>query len=175
MLLLSICVGISRSSHPSRRCIVAAVCLRAFAGWTSEETDILRLAIMKFGVGSWSKIIQAQCLPGKTPAQLNLQTQRMLGQQSLAGAKTLLIWSFTRAQLCAEFMGIHLDARKVWQFNNQKQGPEYKRKNGCIINTGSILRVFACSVMLRDSIDSVLDHRQITRQCSSASPNSKRM
>ncbi len=36
-------------------------------------------------------------------------------------------------------MGIHLDAQEVWQHNNQKQGPEYVRKNGCLINTGSIL------------------------------------
>ena len=40
---------------------------------------------MKFGLGAWSKIIRANCLPGKNPAQLNLQTQRMMGQQSLGG------------------------------------------------------------------------------------------
>jgi hypothetical protein len=54
-------------------------------GWTREEIQILRLAIMKFGVGSWSKIIASGCLPGKNRAQLNLQTQRLMGQQSLGG------------------------------------------------------------------------------------------
>jgi hypothetical protein len=40
---------------------------------------------MKYGVGSWTKIIESGCLPGKNRAQLNLQTQRLLGQQSLGG------------------------------------------------------------------------------------------
>lgn len=40
---------------------------------------------MKFGIGNWSKIVDSQCLVGKTVAQMNLQTQRMLGQQSTAG------------------------------------------------------------------------------------------
>lgn len=38
-----------------------------------------------------------------------------------------------------EYVGVHLDPRDVWASNNEKQGPEYRRKNGCIINTGSIL------------------------------------
>jgi hypothetical protein len=56
-------------------------------GWKRDELEILRLAIMKYGLGSWSKIIKSNCLPGKTPSQLNLQTQRILGQQSLGGGK----------------------------------------------------------------------------------------
>jgi hypothetical protein len=89
-------------------------------GWTQEELSVLRLAIIKFGLGAWTKIIKSGCLPGKTPAQLNLQTQRMLGQQSLG-----------------EFYGIHLDAQKVWYDNSLKQGPQYVRKNGCLINAGN--------------------------------------
>jgi len=89
-------------------------------GWTQEENEILRSAIMKYGLGAWSIILKAKVLPGKTAAQLNLQTQRMLGQQSLGG-----------------FMGIKLDASKVWEENNKKQGLEYKRKNGCLVNTGN--------------------------------------
>lgn len=54
-------------------------------GWTKEELEILRLAIMKFGLGSWTKIMRSHCLPKKTFGQLNLQTQRMMGQQSLGG------------------------------------------------------------------------------------------
>jgi hypothetical protein len=54
-------------------------------GWTEEESEILRKALMKFGVGNWAKIIESGCLPGKTNAQMNLQLQRLLGQQSTAG------------------------------------------------------------------------------------------
>jgi len=75
---------------------------------------------MKWGVGCWGKLCQSRCLPGKSASQLNLQLQRIMGQQSLA-----------------EYVGIHLDPRDVWNVNNEKQGPEYSRKNGCIINTGN--------------------------------------
>eukprot|EP01098_Paradermamoeba_levis_P005867 TRINITY_DN2439_c0_g1_i1.p1 TRINITY_DN2439_c0_g1~~TRINITY_DN2439_c0_g1_i1.p1 ORF type:complete len:198 (-),score=66.33 TRINITY_DN2439_c0_g1_i1:76-669(-) len=87
-------------------------------GWTREECEILRQAIMKFGFGSWSKIIDCGCLPGKTRAQLNLQSQRMIGQQSLG-----------------EFMGIRLDPAVIFNENSQKT--EVTRKNGAIINTGN--------------------------------------
>jgi hypothetical protein len=40
---------------------------------------------MKYGIGNWAQIISSNCLPGKTNAQMNLQLQRMLGQQSTAG------------------------------------------------------------------------------------------
>jgi hypothetical protein len=40
---------------------------------------------MLFGIGNWAKIIDSDCLPGKTNAQMNLQLQRLLGQQSTAG------------------------------------------------------------------------------------------
>jgi hypothetical protein len=40
---------------------------------------------MLFGIGNWAKIIESDCLPGKTNAQMNLQLQRLLGQQSTAG------------------------------------------------------------------------------------------
>jgi hypothetical protein len=54
-------------------------------GWSQEEAEILRKAAMKFGIGAWSKIVDSGCLPGKTVAQMNLQLQRLLGQQSTAG------------------------------------------------------------------------------------------
>lgn len=41
---------------------------------------------MKFGVGKWVQIVNSGVLPGKLIQQLNGQTQRLLGQQSLAGA-----------------------------------------------------------------------------------------
>lgn len=72
-------------------------------GWTEEEVEVLKIALMKFGIGKWRKILKSNCLPGKTIAQMNLQTQRLLGQQSLA-----------------EFMGIHIDLEKVFQENKKK-------------------------------------------------------
>lgn len=50
-----------------------------------EESEILRKALIRFGIGNWKDILEYGCLPGKTCAQLNLQTQRLLGQQSTAG------------------------------------------------------------------------------------------
>jgi len=72
-------------------------------GWTIEEVEVLKIALMKFGVGKWKRIKRSNCLPGKTIAQMNLQTQRLLGQQSLA-----------------EFMGLHVDLEKVFQDNKIK-------------------------------------------------------
>lgn len=91
-------------------------------GWTQEEVNILRLALMKFGIGNWSKIVDSQCLVGKTVAQMNLQTQRMLGQQSTA-----------------EFANLHIDPLVIGKINSQKQGPDIKRKNNFIVNTGGKL------------------------------------
>eukprot|EP00126_Sphaerothecum_destruens_P002369 Sdes_comp15811_c0_seq1m4883 len=87
-----------------------------------EELDILVLALKKYGIGRWTAIIESNCLPGKQPNQLNNQTQRLLGQQSTA-----------------EFMGLHIDPLKVKEANDKLQGPDIKRKNGCIINTGNAL------------------------------------
>lgn len=54
-------------------------------GWTKEEAQILKLCLMKHGVGRWVQILDSGLLPGKLIQQLNGQTQRLLGQQSLAG------------------------------------------------------------------------------------------
>ena len=72
---------------------------------------------MKCGIGRWKKIMNSECLPGKTPSQLSSQTQRLLGQQSLA-----------------EYMHLHLDIDKVAKFNHQKT--DVKRKSNCIVNQG---------------------------------------
>lgn len=73
---------------------------------------------MRFGLGSWRAIIDSGCLPGKTRTQLCLQTQRMIGQQSLG-----------------EFMGLHIDTDAVWRDNQKKKN--VIRKNGCIVNQGN--------------------------------------
>ncbi|OLY82912.1 hypothetical protein AYI68_g2961 [Smittium mucronatum] len=93
-------------------------------GWTAEEVEVLRKALMKFGIGNWTKIIEAEVLVGKTIAQMNLQTQRMLGQQSTA-----------------EFSGLFMDPYVIGEINSKKVGDSIKRKNGFIINTeGKISR-----------------------------------
>ncbi|KAG0051609.1 hypothetical protein BGZ83_003529 [Gryganskiella cystojenkinii] len=89
-------------------------------GWSMNEAEVLRKALMRFGIGNWSKIIESNCLVGKTNAQMNLQTQRMLGQQSTA-----------------EFAGLHIDPRIIGQKNSLIQGDHIRRKNGCIVNTGA--------------------------------------
>jgi len=88
-------------------------------GWSGEEMQVLRLALMKLGVGNWTGIIESGCLPGKTTSQLNNQTQRMLGKQSTA-----------------EFAGLHMDVLKVGELNSRLEGPGITRKSGMIINTG---------------------------------------
>ncbi|KAG1142223.1 hypothetical protein G6F37_006660 [Rhizopus arrhizus] len=91
-------------------------------GWSEEESEILRKALMKFGIGNWAKIIESGCLPGKTNAQMNLQLQRLLGQQSTA-----------------EFAGLHIDPKVIGAKNSKIQGPHIRRKNNCIVNTGGKL------------------------------------
>ncbi|KAJ3001811.1 hypothetical protein HKX48_002665 [Thoreauomyces humboldtii] len=91
-------------------------------GWSLEEADILRRALMRFGIGNWKDILESACLPGKTNAQLNLQTQRMLGQQSTA-----------------EFQTLHIDPLVIAAKNALIQGPHVKRKNGFIVNSGGKL------------------------------------
>ncbi|EFC37726.1 predicted protein [Naegleria gruberi] len=95
-------------------------------GWNEQENRILRLGIMKFGVGSWSTIGRAGILPGKNFAQLYIQTQRMLGVQSLA-----------------QFNGIRLDTdrvrtdfEKLAEKVNSKSGDNggLSIKNGLIVN-----------------------------------------
>jgi hypothetical protein len=86
-------------------------------GWTERDSKLLELALAKFGVGRWQAIVKSGVLPGKSVSQLNLQTQRLLGQQS------------TR-----EFMGLHLWCSKVGQKN--ALFVDAPRKNGCIINEG---------------------------------------
>lgn len=44
-----------------------------------KEVEILNLALMKFGIGKWRKIINSECLPGKSIGQIYMQTQRLLG------------------------------------------------------------------------------------------------
>ena len=61
-------------------------------GWTDQDRNVLTNALMKFGIGRWKKLDQSKVLPGKSIMQCYLMTQRLLGQQSIAG-----------------FMGLHLD------------------------------------------------------------------
>ena len=84
---------------------------------------MLRLCLMKFGVGMWVQIVEAGVLPGKQIQQLNGQTQRFLGQQSLA-----------------EYTRLKVDVDAIRADNLAKQGPEIYRKNGLITNQGGKLK-----------------------------------
>lgn len=87
-------------------------------GWTMHEMEALRLALMKYGCGYWGLI--SRHFPQKTQGQLNLQTQRMFGQQSLA-----------------EFFRLHLDPKPFFEINSKRMG--VTRKQGFIINAGDKL------------------------------------
>ncbi|KAK9806836.1 hypothetical protein WJX72_004445 [[Myrmecia] bisecta] len=86
-------------------------------GWNKEEVQILRLCLMKFGVGKWVHIQETGLLPGKLIQQLNGQTQRLLGQQSLAAVT-----------------GLHVDIDRIRAENELRKDVE--RKAGLIINSG---------------------------------------
>lgn len=89
-------------------------------GWKESEVTVLKMALMKFGVGKWKKIVKSNCLPGKSVGQIYMQTQRLLGQQSLG-----------------EFMGINVDADKVFGVNKKKKN--VLRKNNFIVNNNDNL------------------------------------
>lgn len=54
---------------------------------------------MKYGVGRWVQILDTGLLPGKLIQQLNGQTQRLIGQQSLAGMAFASPYSFANLPL----------------------------------------------------------------------------
>ena len=99
-------------------------------GWTKDECATLRLCLMKFGIGRWMQIVESGVLPGKQIQQLNGQTQRLLGQQSLA-----------------EYTSMHVDVDRIREENNTKTGPEIYRKSGLITNTGGKLKKEAAQTL----------------------------
>ncbi|GIL60007.1 hypothetical protein Vafri_14647 [Volvox africanus] len=89
-------------------------------GWNREEVQVLRLCLMKYGVGQWLQILGTGLLPGKLIQQLNGQTQRLLGQQSLAA-----------------FTGLRVDVDRVRADNEARM--DATRKAGLIIYDGPLL------------------------------------
>lgn len=87
-------------------------------GWTKEEAQTLKLCLMKYGVGRWVQILDTGLLPGKLIQQLNGQTQRLLGQQSLAA-----------------YTGLRVDIDRIRQ-DNEAKGDSVNRKAGLIIYDG---------------------------------------
>jgi len=76
---------------------------------------------MKLGVGKWVQILDTGLLPGKMIQQLNGQTQRLLGQQSLAA-----------------YTGLQVDIDRIRQ-DNEAKGDAVNRKAGLIIYDGRTL------------------------------------
>lgn len=72
-------------------------------GWDKEEVQILKLCLMKYGVGKWTDITNTGLLPGKTFNQLYAQTQRLVAQQSIA-----------------PFSGLHVDIDRIRADNEAK-------------------------------------------------------
>ena len=72
---------------------------------------------MKLGVGKWTQILDTGLLQGKLIQQLNGQTQRLLGQQSLAA-----------------FTGLQVDVDRIRADNERRT--DVQRKGGLIINMG---------------------------------------
>lgn len=88
-------------------------------GWYGNEIEIFRLALIKYGIGSWRDIQNSGCLPGKQVSQLYSQLRTLLGQQS-----------------SAEFAGLHADPATIGRDIKKKSGI---RKAGVLINTGDKL------------------------------------
>ena len=86
-------------------------------GWSQAEALALKHSLAKFGVGRWQEILQSGALPGKTIQQMNCQTQRLLGQQSLAA-----------------YTGLRVDIDRIRADNEVRSDAE--RKNGLVINSG---------------------------------------
>ena len=88
--------------------------MTTLSGFTELDAHTLRLAVIKYGCGDWKNI--GRHFPRKTHGQLNLQTQRLFGQQALA-----------------EFQKVHIDPSRIWKINENIEG---FRKQRCLINTG---------------------------------------
>eukprot|EP00958_Prasinococcus_capsulatus_P026724 scaffold4990_cov387-Prasinococcus_capsulatus_cf.AAC.6 len=97
-------------------------------GWKPEESITLKLALCKYGIGKWVEIQASGVLPGKVIQQLNGQTQRLLGQQSIGGAQVVV------PPVLAALTGLSLDIDKIRADNNAKT--DALRKNNLVINTG---------------------------------------
>lgn len=112
---------------------------------------MLKLCLMKYGVGHWQLIHSTGLLPGKLIGQLNGQTQRLLGQQSLAGdlqhqtrPEAALSHSQSRPPdftlgsdlllSAPAFTGLQLDVDRVRADNLQRT--DVQRKGGLIIYGG---------------------------------------
>jgi len=122
-------------------------------GWSKDEAAILKAALCVYGIGKWVQIVEAKVLPGKVIQQLNGQTQRLLGQQSIAGPPRLRrsrphLGERTggerasrdtpcRQNTPAAFNGLQVDIDRVRADNNAKVDVE--RKSGLVINSGRAL------------------------------------
>ena len=103
-------------------------------GWTKDEAFALRQCLKKFGIGKWVQIVDSGVLPGKQIQQLNGQTQRLLGKQSLA-----------------EYSGLKLDVDRIRADNDALEN--VTRKNGLITNQGGILAKEELKALLEENLN----------------------
>ena len=93
----------------------------------------LRACLKKFGIGKWVQIVDSGVLPGKQIQQLNGQTQRLLGKQSLA-----------------EYTGMRLDIDRIRMDNDALT--DVTRKNGLITNQGGIRSKETLNVLREENL-----------------------
>lgn len=91
-------------------------------GWTEKESEVLKYAIMKFGVGKWGALLESGLLPHKKLIQCFIQTQRLLGQQRLA-----------------TLQGLHVDVDAVLAENLKRKDAYRKHAGGFVVETGDRL------------------------------------
>ena len=77
-------------------------------GWLPIELRILKLCILKYGVGNYKQMLGRLHIPSKNKAQLYARTQRLLGVQAIR-----------------EYHGIKLDVDEVKKDNKCRYGTEY--------------------------------------------------
>jgi hypothetical protein len=101
-------------------------------GWTADQAATLKLCLMRLGVGRWVQIQATGLLPGKMVQQLNGQTQRLLGQQSLAaytGLQVRMVWEVERE---GERERSELDVGRTIRASSTK--PKKKKTRPCFFS-----------------------------------------
>ena len=83
-------------------------------GWRTEEDEVLKACIAKYGIGRYAKILSQAHLPFRSRAQLANRTKTLIGMQSLA-----------------TFVGIPCDTDKVKKYNRERFGADFvKNRTG---------------------------------------------
>eukprot|EP00924_Labyrinthula_sp_SR-Ha-C_P013282 snap_masked-scaffold_45-processed-gene-1.15-mRNA-1 protein AED:0.65 eAED:0.65 QI:0/0/0/0.4/1/1/5/0/920 len=83
-------------------------------GWTDYEDYLLKRLIRGYGFGQWEKILNSNCLPGKTRSQIINRSRVLVGSQAIF-----------------LYHGLKIDLDIIKRENDRKVSP---RKNGLLYN-----------------------------------------